>query len=291
VKSLICRKSKRVEKCTEGSTPGTCASGATGTLYWRGLGSDPLSETDLAGNVQNTYVFFNGQRIARRDSSGLIHYYFSDHLGTHGVVENATASNCEQDIDYYPYGGVENDYCPNVAQNYKFTGKERDSESGLDYFGARHHASALGRFTAPDQPFADQHVASPQSWNLYSYVLNNPLKHIDPNGKQVVTITYDAFIPSQTATIAGFKYAGDNRGFSTSPKASSRISISVTVETDPAKAANPLIGTPQVSVGSTTRVSPRPATDTCDQGLPTAGVSRDAAGNVVINIRQMPRIH
>jgi hypothetical protein len=43
---------QRVEKCTEGQTPGTCASGATGTLYWRGLGSDPLSETDLSGNVQ-----------------------------------------------------------------------------------------------------------------------------------------------------------------------------------------------------------------------------------------------
>jgi hypothetical protein len=58
---------ERVEKCTEGTTPGTCASGATGTLYWRGLGSDPLSETDLSGNVQNTYIFFNEQRIARRD--------------------------------------------------------------------------------------------------------------------------------------------------------------------------------------------------------------------------------
>ncbi len=37
----------RVEKCTEGATPGACASGATGTLYWRGLGSDALRETDL----------------------------------------------------------------------------------------------------------------------------------------------------------------------------------------------------------------------------------------------------
>ena len=44
-------------------------------------------------------------------------------------MENATGSACEQDIDYYPYGGVQNDYCPNVAQNYKFTGKERDAES------------------------------------------------------------------------------------------------------------------------------------------------------------------
>jgi len=57
----------RVERCTEGATPGACSSGATGTLYWRGTGSDTLAETDLAGNQQEEYIFFNGQRIARRD--------------------------------------------------------------------------------------------------------------------------------------------------------------------------------------------------------------------------------
>jgi hypothetical protein len=55
----------RVEKCTQGTTPGTCATGATGTLYWRGTGSDTLAETDLAGNQEEEYIFFNGQRIAR----------------------------------------------------------------------------------------------------------------------------------------------------------------------------------------------------------------------------------
>ena len=137
---------ERVEKCTEGTTPGTCSSGATGTLYWRGTGSETLAETDLAGNEQEEYLFFNGQRIARRDVNSLgatvaVHYYFSDHLGSHGVVENATGTACEQDIDYYPYGGQQNDYCSGsgVSQNYKFTGKERDSESGLDMFGARYY--------------------------------------------------------------------------------------------------------------------------------------------------------
>jgi YD repeat-containing protein len=60
---------KRVEKCTAGSTAGTCATGATGTLYWTGTGSDPLVETDLAGNILETYIFFNDNRIARRDAS------------------------------------------------------------------------------------------------------------------------------------------------------------------------------------------------------------------------------
>ena len=67
------------------------------------------------------------------------------------------------------------------------TGKERDAETGLDYFGARYFSGAQGRFTSPDWsadpdpvPYAD--FQNPQSLNLYSYVLNNPLKSTDPDG-------------------------------------------------------------------------------------------------------------
>jgi RHS repeat-associated protein len=180
---------QRVEKCTEVNTPGACASNATGTLYWRGLDSETLRETDLAGNLLNNYIFFNGQRVARSDSLGAVHYYFSDQVGSHAVVENATGTVCEQDIDYYPYGGVEDDYCSGsgVVQNYKFTGKERDGESNLDYFGARHYDNALGRFMQPDWsrdpdpiPYAD--YENPQTLNLYQYVENNPLNAWDPDG-------------------------------------------------------------------------------------------------------------
>ncbi len=64
----------------------------------------------------------------------------------------------------------------------QFPGKERDSESGLDYFGARYYGSAMGRFMSPDNPFADQHTDNPQSWNMYAYVRNNPLRFTDPTG-------------------------------------------------------------------------------------------------------------
>lgn len=67
------------------------------------------------------------------------------------------------------------------------TGKERDAESSLDYFGARHYASSLGRYMRPDDPFADQHPQDPQSWNLYSYVRNNPLNATDPSGHECVS--------------------------------------------------------------------------------------------------------
>ena len=69
----------------------------------------------------------------------------------------------------------------------KFTGKERDSESGLDMFGARYYGSSLGRFMTPDWaakpvtvPYA--HFGNPQSLNLYSYVVNNPTTTADPDG-------------------------------------------------------------------------------------------------------------
>jgi RHS repeat-associated protein len=66
---------------------------------------------------------------------------------------------------------------------YKFTGKERDTESGLDYFGARHNASSLGRFMQTDpKQFTARHLALPQKWNKYAYVQNNPLASVDPNG-------------------------------------------------------------------------------------------------------------
>ena len=72
----------------------------------------------------------------------------------------------------------------NGANSRQYTGKERDVESGLDYFGARYYGSALGRFTSPDEPFADQEPDDPQSWNLYAYVRNGPLTSIDPTGRE-----------------------------------------------------------------------------------------------------------
>jgi RHS repeat-associated protein len=69
------------------------------------------------------------------------------------------------------------------------TGKERDSESGNDYFGARYYGSSMGRFMSPDPSgaaFSDP--GNPQSWNMYSYVQNNPLNSVDPDGLDCVYI-------------------------------------------------------------------------------------------------------
>lgn len=65
------------------------------------------------------------------------------------------------------------------------SGKERDTESGNDYFGARYYASSMGRFMSADEPFANFDQKDPQSFNLYSYVENNPLNSVDPDGRDV----------------------------------------------------------------------------------------------------------
>jgi RHS repeat-associated protein len=77
---------------------------------------------------------------------------------------------------------------------YKFTGKERDSETGLDYFGARHYGPNMGRWMSPDwsaqpSPVPYAKVNDPQTLNLYGYVRNNPLNRFDLDGHD--DITYD----------------------------------------------------------------------------------------------------
>ena len=62
------------------------------------------------------------------------------------------------------------------------TQKERDNESGLDFFGERYYSSGQGRFIAVDPVMGSAIVADPQSFNRYTYVLNNPLRYIDPDG-------------------------------------------------------------------------------------------------------------
>jgi len=157
---------------------------SSGTLYW---GAGPMLESDLSGNFQREFIFAGGKRVARRDiSGGAVYYYFTDHLGSSDVVTNSSGA-IQNESDYFPYGG-ERVYSQTLAsQNYKFTGKERDAESGLDNFGARYNASMMGRFMTPDPLMASAHASNPQTWNRYAYALNNPLRFVDPDGMKACT--------------------------------------------------------------------------------------------------------
>ena len=110
-----------------------------------------------------------------------VYYYFDDALGSSRVVTNSSGTIC-YDADFYPFGG-ERAYTNTCAQNYKFTGKERDSESGLNNFGARYMSSQYGRFMSPDPSNQSVDFELPQTWNRYSYVLNNALNMVDRNGQ------------------------------------------------------------------------------------------------------------
>lgn len=145
------------------------------------------------------YFYFNGSRIARRDATGNVRYFFSDHLGSIGRIEaflaDGTPSTVERS-EYYPYGGEMVLYDGDVNA-YKFTGKERDPETTLnplDNFIARHYSGNFGRFMQPDEPFVDQLEEDPQSWNLYTYVRNNPLAYTDPTGRTCQTNADDGTV-------------------------------------------------------------------------------------------------
>jgi RHS repeat-associated protein len=91
----------------------------------------------------------------------------------------------------------------------QFTGQERDDESELDYFKARYHSASLGRFTSPDAPLLDQTAVSPQSWNLYQYVRNNPLLFIDPSGRKCIDVQV---VEEDGTTTTGKADDGDGTG-------------------------------------------------------------------------------
>jgi RHS repeat-associated protein len=154
-------------------------------------------------------------------------YLVADTLGSTRLILSSSGCVTSRQ-DYLPFGyaipssagsrsvqdcGVST-YTVDGGVTEKFTGKERDAETGLDYFGARYFSAAQGRFTGPDWsdkpeavPYAD--LADPQSFNLYAYVRNNPLNKRDLDGHGCPPIcsagTADAVINHRGNPIADLK--------------------------------------------------------------------------------------
>ncbi|MFZ5927629.1 MAG: RHS repeat-associated core domain-containing protein [Acidobacteriota bacterium] len=125
-------------------------------------------------------------------------------LADSAVLQPALGPSCEYDETLLTWlsvrraGGRTSQCTPLMLLNRKFqsawltrrqvaisigsTGKERDQETGLDYFGARYFSGAQGRFTSPDPENANAMASDPQSWNMYAYGRNNPLSYVDPDG-------------------------------------------------------------------------------------------------------------
>jgi len=169
--------------------------------------------TKIVGGTTTVFVYDAAGRLAA-EYGGLANpltgttYQTTDHLGSTRLVTDASA-NVIKRYDYAPFGeeittgmGGRVAPYPTSADAYpditpdgvseKFTSKERDAETGLDFFGARYMSAAQGRFTSPDpvnhpsKSSLDQgsFLKDPERWNLYAYGLNNPLKYTDQNGAE-----------------------------------------------------------------------------------------------------------
>jgi RHS repeat-associated protein len=169
--------------------------GATYTTRVRGGGTDPRVK-DVAGNAlaaDVTWAFTTAQ-----NGSGEIKWLVTDHLGSTRMVIDETGSLAGiKRHDFAPFGEeLYADMGIRIASlgysadstRQKFTGKERDDETGLDYFEARYFSSIQGRFTSTDPiTVTPARVLDPQQLNLYAYVRNNPLSLIDPTGMIIDT--------------------------------------------------------------------------------------------------------
>jgi RHS repeat-associated protein len=155
--------------------------------YVLGPSGEQLTEM---GNGNTTWVHTNvfvaGELFATYDHDGL-HFYANDWLGNRRV-QTDYAGVPEQACTNLPFGdGLSCSQSVTTPTEHHFTGKERDAESGNDYFDARYYSSAMGRFMSPDwsakeDPVPYASLDDPQSLNLYSYVRNNPLIRVDADG-------------------------------------------------------------------------------------------------------------
>ena len=168
-------------------------SGAGATYYYTAEGQ----RAEKAGATTVDTVYFGGQPIARLSggawtdlvygSGGLLlevpgtqtgspAYRMTDHLGSLvGTLSSAGAVLSTQDVA--PFGEI---FAGSSSDPFTFTGKERDQESGNDYFGARYFGSSMGRFMSPDE--FGGHLEDPQTLNKYAYARNKPLSYVDPDG-------------------------------------------------------------------------------------------------------------
>lgn len=143
----------------------------------------------IAGSEETIFVYDAGGKligeyssIVQTGSNAKTVYTTNDHLGSPRINTDGVGAVISRH-DYHPFGEeiARTGYGSDTIRK-QFTGYERDGETGLDFAQARYFGASLGRFTSPDDFRNATRPGSPASWNLYVYVLNNPLNLVDPTG-------------------------------------------------------------------------------------------------------------
>jgi RHS repeat-associated protein len=158
--------------------------------YLYDLSNRPFVEVTVpasgAGTWDRSEVFADRRHLATYTggATGATYNNFADGLGTERMRTTYAGVICET-MTNLPFGDGQTTTgtCGDPSPLH-FTGKEHDLESGLDNFGARYNSSSLGRFMSADpKPVFRKLLANPQDLNLYLYAVNNPLRYVDPDGK------------------------------------------------------------------------------------------------------------
>ncbi len=170
--------SKEIYTFSGGEYKTTTASAATAVTQGQSYSTlTTTSNTNTGTDTKTVYV-----RGIQKIQDNNIEYLHSDYLGSTRRVSDSVSGEQVLSSDYYYFGsplktyGYNNDYLS--SEKKAFTSKEQDS-SGLYYFGARYYDSLIGRFVSVDPVYKP--VETP-----YNYVKNNPLKFVDPTGKELM---------------------------------------------------------------------------------------------------------
>ena len=116
------------------------------------------------------------------ESALRIRYYHQDHLGSSGLISDKIGQVVEES-SFYAFGKLRNEFQPvSISEGYKFTQKEQDSESLLNYFDVRYQVAGLSRFLSFDPLVGSGSVFEPQRGNPYAYCGNRPIVMVDPTG-------------------------------------------------------------------------------------------------------------
>ena len=178
----------------EGSRIAKSSSSAVTEVYFYDVAGNRVVDTDGSLNPLRSEIYASGRHLASYNgNSSDIYYNHANWLGTK-TVRTDSAGDVYQTLSGLPFGdGQQTSGSCSPTPSF-YTGKERDAESGNDYFGARYYGSSMGRFMSPDPTFLNiRKVFNPQRWNLYSYSLNDPLGHFDPDGEEAIAVTYPGY--------------------------------------------------------------------------------------------------